>query len=573
MSAVTDLRRAILALDPQNDFEPYLTAVAGEILGATGALACGVARRFSGAARDLGLLVRRDGEPLRKAVFLDRSERFHHPESPAGSRAPGDFATPVLASLAEAEGIRPERVVVIPVPFHGRPVITVEVADPDPARLPDPEALAEVLADLAPEFKVAVIQERLRRERLEARLLYEAARELGRPLDLPSVLTSILDLLRQVVPFDAAAIYVLDKDALSAVHQSLRGYAEDQEAVVNLKLMQGIVGWVAHNGEAEIVSDVSRDTRYLQARPETRSEMVVPLLSGGRVIGVFNLESDRSGAYNPHDLEVLETFARLAASALERARLLEEQKSRERLSQELAIARRIQRSFLPQSTDRRNRRHLVGKWLPSEEVSGDYYDFLERKDGSVAIALADVSGKGIPAALIMASLRAAFRLEAGDGDDPARLCRSLNAFLFASTRQMEFATGVFGFLDAAHRRFHYCNAGHNPPAVLRKDGSLEWLESGGMVLGAFPEVEYEGGSVDLEPGDQVVLYTDGVTEAHPGNHEEFGTERLVEVLRATRGRHPEEVTDAIVSAVRAFVSGPLPDDLTLVVIQGGEGAP
>lgn len=571
MSEWSALRQAILALDPQDDFESYLVAVAGAVREATGAAACGVARRFSGAARDLGFLVRAEGPPLRKTLFLDRAERFHHPEAPEGGRCPGDFAMPVLAALAAGEGVCPQHVLTFPVLFQGRPVVTLELADPDPARLTDPRSLAGLLEELAPHFKVAVIQERLRRERLEARLLYEAARDLGRPLDLPSVLTSILDLLRQVVPFDAAAIYILDQDGLSAVHQSLRGYSEGQEAVVNLKLKQGIVGWVAHNAEAEIVSDVSGDTRYLEARPETRSEMVVPLLSGGRVIGVFNLENDRPGAYNPHDLEVLEAFARQAASALERAQLLEEQKVRERLSQELAIARRIQRSFLPQPTDRLNRRLLVGKWLPSEEVSGDYYDFMERDDGSVAIALADVSGKGIPASLIMASLRAAFRLEAEDGDDAARLCRVLNGFLYASTRQVEFATGVFGFLDAGHRRFCYCNAGHNPPAVLRKDGTLQWLESGGTVLGAFPQADYTGGTVELEPGDQVVLYTDGVTEAHPGNHDEFGTERLVKVLQATRGRRPAEVADAVICAVRDFVAGPLPDDLTLVVIQGGEG--
>jgi serine phosphatase RsbU (regulator of sigma subunit) len=419
-------------------------------------------------------------------------------------------------------------------------------------------------------FELVVMQERLRRERLEAQLLHRVGQELGRTLDLQELLNSVLDLLGEVVPYNAAAIYLLGDEGLDAVH--VRGYAEGQVGFVKLKLNQGIVGWTARTGEAEIVGDVRRDTRYLEARPETRSEMVVPLRSGGRIIGVFNLESDRIAAYNPHDLELLETFGGQAAAALERARLLAEEKAKQHLDQELAIARRIQKSFFPKMSDSLRERNLTGRTISSQEVSGDFFEFLERDDGSVAIALADVSGKGIPAALIMASLQAAFRLGAVKEDDPAALCRGLNTFLHGSTRDTEFVTGVFGFLDRDQRRFRFCNAGHEAPLLVQENGDVEWRESGGMMLGAFPDLDFTGDEVELGTGDLLILYTDGVTEAHRGDYDEFGPEGLLAAVQELAGACPETVSEAIVKAVRRFVAGPLPDDLTLVVVGGGEGA-
>jgi serine phosphatase RsbU (regulator of sigma subunit) len=397
-------------------------------------------------------------------------------------------------------------------------------------------------------------------------------RELGRTFDLDDLLANILDLLRQVVVFDAAAIYVLDRGGLSAVHQSMRGYEEAEARALAIKLDEGLVGWVARTGEAVVVPDVTQDGRYLLSRRATRSEMVVPLKSGGRVIGVFNLESDRPAAYSPHDLELLATFANQAGAAVDRARMLAEGEAAKRLEQELRIARKIQQEFLPDPQEIIRGGAISGTTIFSTEVSGDYYDFLARSDGSLAVAVADVAGKGMPAALIMSSLRAAFRLSAKRVDDPVLLCRELNTFLYASLRETEFVTGVFALLDRDQTVFHYTNAGHNQPLLLHADGSCRWLDCGGMLLGAFSDLQYESERVSLFPGDRVILYTDGVTEAHPGDHEEFGMERLLGVARAQAGKPPREIQNAIIQAVKEYVGGPLPDDLTLVVLAGCEGA-
>jgi sigma-B regulation protein RsbU (phosphoserine phosphatase) len=304
----------------------------------------------------------------------------------------------------------------------------------------------------------------------------------------------------------------------------------------------------------------------LLARPTTRSEMVVPLKSGGRVIGVFNLESDRPSAYSPHDLDLLSTFAGQAAAALERARLLEEEEGARRFEQELSIARRIQQAFLPDPDAILRGGAVSGIAIPSQEVGGDYYDLMERGDRSLAVAMADVSGKGMPAALIMSSVRAAFRLSATRLEDPAFLCSELNAFLEASLRETEFVTGVFGFLDRDHRAFHYCNAGHNPPLLMHRDGSFRWLDVGGLILGAFRDQPYAAERVPLRPGDRLVLYTDGLTEAHREDLDDYGSERFVTLARSVIGETPREIRDAIVRRIQEYAGTPLPDDLAVLVI-------
>ena len=560
---VADRVRARLnALDPLTDLQEFLLDSARVLREETQAAACGLVRRFQGASFDLALLVPRDGEPAKRRVPLKREERHVRlsiPETPSPS-----FHNLLLQDLAADRGVRSRRVFHLTVEYRGTSVVDIELADPEPeTALPE---LQNVLDEAAVIFKVAVLQERLRRERLEAGLLHAVGRELGRTLDLPDLLATILDLLRQVVHFDAAAIYVLGGANLNAVHQSLRGYEEDEKRALAIKLDEGLVGFAARTGEAVIVPDVTSDPRYLKARPHTRSEMVVPLLSGGRVVGVFNLESDRPSTYTPHDLDLLVTFAGQAAAALERARLLEEEQEARRLEQEMSIARRIQQAFLPDPDAVVRGGTVSGTTIPSLEVSGDYYDLLERKDGRLAVALADVSGKGMPAALIMASLRAAFRLNAARLDDPGIVCAELNAFLEAWLRDTEFATGVVGFLDQENASFHYSNAGHNPPLLMHADGRYHWLETGGTILGAFPDQVYPTERMPLVAGDRLVLYTDGLTESHKGDDIEFGNDRFVTLVRSVLTQSPREIRDAIVAGVEAYAGSPLPDDLTLLVI-------
>lgn len=562
-----EIRRQVMSQNPGRDLRTLLQDILVPVVGGTEAVAGAVSMRFHESTRILAILVDAEGRTLFGVrPILDSPSETDAPPEP---RETSGFVDPAIVRFGERLQLRPERVCVIPMLTDTGHVATLELADPDRGLVPRASSFLEDLPEIAVSFELAFLHARLRREQLEGRLLQRVSGELGRAVDLPTLLNSILDLLRQVVPFDAAAIFVVEgKGDLEVRHQAVRGYTDVEKRGLHLKVGEGLVGWVAKTGEAQIVPEVDRDPRYVDVRHSTRSEMVGPLNSGGRLVGVFNLESDDANKYTPHDLRLLATFGEQAAVALERAALLAEQEAKRRIEQELSIARRIQRFFLPRITPSLARRGLAGKTVPSLEVSGDYYDFLERTDGSVVVAVADVSGKGIPAALIMSSLQAAFRLAATRGDDPADWCRDLNQLLFRSLRDTEFVTAVFGILSPDRRRFVFCNAGHNPPLVLRESGEVEWLSTGGTILGAFADTKYARKEIALAPGDIAVLYTDGVTEAFSPGGEQFGEERLVESVRASRGGDATERCLALVREVRRYVNGPLPDDLTVAWITG-----
>src|SRR5438105_2282898 len=251
----------------------------------------------------------------------------------------------------------------------------------------------------------ALLYQETERRALEKEVLLEVAKTLSAPLELDELLEAIFTSLHQVVNYDAAAIYLVNRDtqALEMVREI--GYPRGSEEAFSLQVGQGIVGWVVKTDQPLIVPDVRADARYVAARPETRSEVAAPLVFEGRTIGVFNLESDRLDVYHERHVEILAAFAVQAAVAIERARLTRELLERRRLEKELAIAREIQHSFLPKSAPVLSRFDVAGATFPHDEVGGDYYDFVPVTETRVGLAIADVSGKGIPAALLMAGFR------------------------------------------------------------------------------------------------------------------------------------------------------------------------
>jgi serine phosphatase RsbU (regulator of sigma subunit) len=249
---------------------------------------------------------------------------------------------------------------------------------------------------------------------------------------------------------------------------------------------------------------------------------------------------------------------------LEAARELE--KERDRLEHELDLARRIQRRLLPAGPPDTPGAEIAGISEPAREVGGDYFDHIPLGAGRVMLVIADVSGKGVPAALLMSAFRAALMSQDADHEGPAEVTTRLNAFLHRSVEPGRFVTAFVGFLDAATGRCVYANAGHNPPLLLRADGRAEWLSAGGLILGILPDSRFESGEAVLEPGDLLVLYTDGVTEGADATGEQFGEERLVASVRRLAGEPCAELAERLVREVRAFEgeSGPA-DDLTLLV--------
>lgn len=430
----------------------------------------------------------------------------------------------------------------------------------------------EIFSALADQVAIALdnsqLYQRARKEIQERMVLYEVGRIITSSLDLQEVLSRIIDALGQVVPYDAAGIFLLDPQVQQIENEILRGYEVELCCTARLKVGEGVSGWVVKTGEGIIVPDVSQEQHYINARPQTRSEVAAPLKSGDQVIGVFNLESDELNTYDQDDLDLLTAFASQAAVAIENARLYKQALELHRVEHELAVARDIQRSFLPQGPPQLEGYDLAGMNVPSQEVGGDYFDFIPVSEGQQGLVIADVSGKGTPAALIMASFRASLLAEIRNNYDIKVIFSKVNNLLLESIATDQYVTACYGVLDTKNRIFTYANAGHNPPILLSADGSSRRLQTGGLPLGFLKTAVYREEPIQLRSGDCLIFYTDGASEAQNESEEEFGEKRLVQTARQSRHVPAAELQRAIYDQVRKFVGqSALGDDVTIVVLK------
>ncbi len=466
--------------------------------------------------------------------------------------------------------------VVIPLFRRGEPFGAIECLDKRGGDFTDEDFdRLEVSAEhVAFALDYALLYQEIERRALEKEVLLDITRALSSPFDLEEVIETIFTSLRQVVDYDAAAIYLVNRKTKLLELVSEHGYPTGSEHAFELQVGQGIVGWVAKTGEAVIVPDVRGDARYVAARAETRSELAAPMVIEGRTIGVFNLESDRDDSYHEGHLELLGAFASQAAVAVERARITGELLERRRLEKELAIAREIQRSFLPGEPPHLEGFDLAGMTESHDEVGGDYYDFIPVSETRLGLAIADSSGKGIPAALLMAGFRMSLLAEIRNEFAIRAIMRKVNVLLYESTDRNKFVTAFYGVLDWSSGMLTFSNAGHNPPILRRRDGRVEHLHEGGVALGVLPEAQYEDRPIAMRPGDVLVMYTDGVSEAEDENAHQYGTERLERVIAAHAEEDARHILRAIRDDVMAFAGdrGPT-DDLTLMVLRAKEQAP
>jgi sigma-B regulation protein RsbU (phosphoserine phosphatase) len=294
----------------------------------------------------------------------------------------------------------------------------------------------------------------------------------------------------------------------------------------------------------------------------------VPLAVGSKVEGLVAVGERASGTpFADEDLDFAQTLARQAAAALETARLHRMRVEKERQDRELHIAREIQESLFPRERPRWPGLELAAESHPCHEVGGDYYDFFSLGGERWAIAIADVSGKGAPASILMASVHASLRALAG-GAPPAAMMGRLNRFLFESTQANKFVTLFYAELDAGSRRLRYVNAGHVPPYLRRGDGATDRLTAGGPALGLLEDVCYEEGEAALRPGDLLAIVTDGATESMSPDDVEFGDERLVRTLAESAPEPAAAALRRLLAAARAW-AGPAGcgDDLTALVLK------
>jgi sigma-B regulation protein RsbU (phosphoserine phosphatase) len=406
------------------------------------------------------------------------------------------------------------------------------------------------------------------------RLLLDITQKISRSLDLDEVLNMVMDTLGSLLPYDAAGIYLIEKkedasDPYIFKSKVIRGYEISFELIEpRLRLGEGFLGRVAESAKAIISPDVSQDPRYFPARKPTRSEMMAPIISNDRVIGVFDLESDHLNAYGEDDLSVLQLLASQVAIIIEKVELTEQAIEKKRIEAQLEIARTVQLELLPDHDPEFANFDISAYIFPTEEVSGDYYDWVKIFDDQIGIVVADAVGKGIPAALLMSFLRASLRSGIQIGYAPHIALSNVNNLLWDSVEDHQFITAIYGILDGTNRTFVFSNAGHNPPILIKPDGEFRFVEYGDTPLGMFYDTHYHQHFIRMEQGQVLVIYTDGITEAATENGEEYGQERFAKRVLECIDKPAKEMIDHIRRGVADFTTRKfLDDDGTLFIVK------
>jgi len=426
------------------------------------------------------------------------------------------------------------------------------------------QAVANLVADLC--YKGYDLRHRL----LGLSALFEVSRLLASTLDLQKILDILAKNAAESLGFKGCSIRLLDPSGKELVIKSFYNLSKRYLDKGPLLVKQSAIYREAMSGRSVQIHDMLSDRRVVYPedakREGIRSGLVLGLLSKGKPVGTLHVYSSESHCYTREEISLLRTLANQAAVAIENATLYQRGLEKQQLDRELAVAGQIQRRLLPARAPEHELVEIAGRSVPCHQVGGDFYDFVPLAKGQLGIAIADVSGKGVPGALLMATTRAALRAQVLGGRRPHRVVQRLNTILCEDTGASQFVTLFYGIVRGSTRSFTYSNAGHNPPLLFRK-GRAKRLERGGMVLGAASEESYESGHVSLRPDDVIVLYTDGVTEATSPSGELFGVARLEQSVQARLSGSAEEILAAICRETHSFANGLLRDDLTAVVLK------
>jgi phosphoserine phosphatase RsbU/P len=339
-----------------------------------------------------------------------------------------------------------------------------------------------------------------------------------------------------------------------------------------IRISRAIISEVVEQGRSILASDAQHDPRFSGSTvtfQNIRSVLAAPLGVGSEIFGIIYADSPvAETAFTEDHLKVLTTLASVAAIRVENARLQEERLEHHRLEQELYLAREIQQRLQPAGPPEVPGYDLLGISFPSRTVGGDYYDFIRREDGRMVIALGDVSGKGTGAALLMSSLHAAIHAQAASHRSIAETITAVNRYLAASIPSNRFVTLFYAELDPHTGGVAFLNAGHNPPLIVHAAGTIEHLAAGGMPLGISADAEFREGRTQLQPGDALVIYSDGVTETNNPCDEEFGVDRLQKIIVNNLERSAAGIRDRIEAELSKFAEGtPAADDITLVIVK------
>jgi sigma-B regulation protein RsbU (phosphoserine phosphatase) len=404
--------------------------------------------------------------------------------------------------------------------------------------------------------------------------LAEIGREMSSILDLDALLARIAALTKRLVDYRTFGILLLNEETQVLEMKLAVSYGKGAESK-QMKLGEGLVGWSALHKEPVLVADVSKDPRYVNLVEDARSELVIPMLIKDRCIGVFDLESPELNAFTKEHKELLTLLAAQAAVAIDNARLYEEvRRNEERIEKELRFAQRVQMALLPAELPKSIPGiDIAGRFEPARELGGDIHDFLTPEPDTLVVAVGDVSGKGVPAALYGAFAAELVRSRtmrlrfAPDRFSVSGVLEAMNRILHERQLEEYYCTLCYAAFDMQTRVLTLSNSGL--PYPIRSSGdACGQIVLPGVPLGSFPGVTYDEVSMPLNTGDVFVFCTDGIFEALNEHGTEFGARRLCEVVRANREKSARNIVDAIYEAVTAFRGNqPQNDDMTVVVVK------
>jgi sigma-B regulation protein RsbU (phosphoserine phosphatase) len=413
-------------------------------------------------------------------------------------------------------------------------------------------------------------QEYQLRQRInELTAVYNVAMMLADARDLPDVLQRTVQVVAEVMGVKASSIRLIDKEHDELVIKAVYNLSAEYLSKGPIRLSSAFIDAVALSEKGyEYVRDLRNDPRT-QYPLDAAREGIVSLMSAGmrykgKPVGVIRVYTEQEQTFTPLQIDLLKAVAAQAGAAIENARLASEQQETAALERQVRTAAEVQMRLLPQKPPELPGVDLAAVYVPCFELGGDLYDFIPLPDDNAGLVVADVSGKGVPASLIMASVRAALRAQVDNVYYLYEVVHRLNVMMSRDIKDSEFVTLFYGVLDARNRRFTYCNAGH-PPGLLLREGKLMELSTDNMVLGVNVDEPYTQGVVELKSGDLILLYTDGLADAVNFSGERFGTERIKRAFEKG-GPSAEVVSQNILWEMRRFVGlTKRADDVTMIV--------
>jgi sigma-B regulation protein RsbU (phosphoserine phosphatase) len=484
---------------------------------------------------------------------------------------------PDVAKFADyihvVEGVRSE--LAVPMILKDKVIGVIDIQSNEAGYFtPRQVELAELIA-----ARVAVVVENARLFRSTARqaktfeTMIAIGRELNGLLRLEDLLPKIAELTRRLIGYDAFSILRVNEERQVLYHFFGMHFDKRVKERGVIPMGMGICGIAAQRMEALLVPDVSKDLRYINMNPATRSELTVPLVIKHRVIGVLDLESTRKGFFSGGHLQMMELLAPQIAVAIENASLYEKLAREEaRLERDLEAARELQVSLLPATFPKMHGLEIFGRYQPAREIGGDLYDYVHHPDpdgtgGDLIIFTGDVAGKGAPAALYAAMVSGILRNVAEQRMTPGEMLAALNDTLLARNIESRYLTLICAHVDLKTFSLEMANAGLPHPILCRR-GELIPSRVGGVPLGLLPDILYETEIIELQPDDVLVFCSDGIVDNLNHNKEEFGTARLKEMVRNTWQEPAEEIVDVIFDHATAWSAGrTLYDDMTVMVLK------